>query len=570
MSTKKDIYDVTGHPIPFDISCTIQNIMLPMRDGIKLHTAVYFPPELRKKAPVLLVRSPYNRQEVILPPDAGALKKRYVYIMQACRGTGWSQGVFDPAERDQEKDDVEDLFLWLRKQDWFNGRCVMLGASYPGWVQWCAARTGCPELVGIAPRVAPLYSCTGAAYPGGGTRFSFTLSWMLSMHHRATYGYDSVPDFEGRGLWKELPVIDADRNAGYPELTPFRKFLGKGVLPGKHLKAHVSDFDVIRTPAYIVGGWFDPFKPETIESFQRMRKQAATRSARNFTRLTVGPWGHGGLMNPDLFGADCNYDKTGSDKRMLRHLDGLLKNPEKDPLPGEPAVRYYSLGINQWKTAECWPPKGVRSVRYYLHSGGNANSIDGDGLLNRRKPAAEQPDVYVSNPSDPVGSNNGSHVALGCYDRIPMQKRPDVLVYTTPVFEQPMAVAGQVRLAFSASVSTPDTDFVAVLTDVLPDGRAMYLTHGMIRARYRNSLEKEEFLKPGKVYRFEIVLTDIAVTFQPGHAMRLEIAGQHFPMLERNANTGKALFRDRELKKSIHTVFHDAKNPAELILPVLA
>ena len=97
----------------------------------------------------------------------------------------------------------------------------------------------------------------------------------------------------------------------------------------------------------------------------------------------------------------------------------------------------------------------------------------------------------------------------------------------------------------------------------------MYLTLGMIRARYRNSLEKEELLKPGKVYRFEIVLTDIAVTFMPGHAMRLEIAGQHFPMLDRNANTGKALFRDRELKKSIHTVFHDTKNPAELVLPVL-
>lgn len=567
MDQTKDIYDVTERPAPADIRCTIENHMLPMRDGVRIYTALYFPPNLRKKAPVLLIRTPYIQGTAILLPDAHSLKKGYVYVLQACRGTAWSEGVFDPADRDRERDDAEDLFLWLRKQKWFNGRCVMTGSSYPGWVQWCAARTACPELVAVAPRVAPLHSCAGAPCPGGGTRFAFTLSWMLSMHHRATYGYASVPDYEGNGLFRQLPVIDADRNAGYPELAPFRKFMEKALLPGKHLKRHAADFDVMRAPAYIVGGWFDGFKGETIESFMRMRQQAATAPAREFTRLTVGPWGHGGLLNPDLFGKRCDYRET--DKRMYRHLDGLLADPEKDPLPGEPAVRYYSLGVNEWKTADTWPPRGTHDVRYYLHSGGNANSLNGDGTLSRRKPGAEKPDVYVSDPNDPVLSCNGKHAALGCYDRVPMQKRTDVLVYTSSVFKQPLAVAGEIRLSFTAAVSTPDTDFVAVLTDVLPDGRAMILTKGMIRARFRRSLEKEELLVPGKAYRFEISLSHAAVTFMPGHAMRLEIAGQHFPTLDRNANTGGALFRDRELKSSIHTIFHDAKNPAELILPVL-
>ena len=566
MNRTKDIYDVTERTAPADVRCTVENLMLPTRDGIRLYTAVYFPPDFRGKAPVLLVRTPYMQATSILPPDAHALKKGYVYVLQACRGTGWSEGVFDPAERDRERDDTEDLILWLRKQEWFNGRCVMTGSSYLGWAQWCAARTKCPELVAIAPRVAPLNSCTGAPCPGGGTRFSFTLSWMLSMHHRTTYGYDNVPDYEGNGLFRQLPVMEADRHAGYPELSPFRKFMKKALLPGKHLKRHIADFDVMRAPAYIVGGWFDDFKSETVESFIRMRQQAATAPAREFTRLTIGPWGHGGLLNPDLFGRHCNYRET--DKRMYRHLDGLLRNPEKDPLPGEPAVRYFALGINEWKTADAWPPRGTREVRYYLHSGGNANSLRGDGTLSRRKPDAEKPDVYISDPNDPVLSNNGKHTALGCYDRTPMQERTDVLVYTSSVFRQSLAVAGEVRLTFSAAVSTPDTDFVAVLTDVLPDGRALILSKGMIRARFRRSMEREELLVPGRTYRFEISLSHIAVTFMPGHAMRLEIAGQHFPALDRNANTGGPLFRDVELKTSVHTVFHSADAPAELILPV--
>ena len=567
MSQTGDIYNVTSHEVPFDISCRTQNIMLPMRDGVRLHTAVYFPPEFRKKAHVLLFRTPYTRQEYLELPDAWALKHGYIYILQACRGTGWSEGLFDPAERDQEASDAEDLILWLRKQEWFGGRCVMTGASYPGWVQWCAARTGLPELVGIAPRVAPLYSCTGAAYPGGGSRFSFAVSWMLSMHHRSTYGYANVPNYDGDGIFEKLPPGDADRHAGYPELGPFRKFLRKALKPGTHLTAHISDFDTMRAPAFIVGGWFDAFKDETIESFQRMGKQAASAAARNFTRMTVGPWGHGGLQNPELFGAQCNYRET--DARRGRFFAGLLKNPEKDPLPGAPRVWYYALGENQWKTSGTWPPKGVRKIRYYLHSGGNANTLNGDGGLDRRKPGRELPDAYVSTPGQPVWCNYREYGVPGCYDRALLQKRSDVLVYTSPVFEKPLAVAGNVRLTFSASASTPDTDFVAVLSDLLPDGRALFLTMGMVRARFRGGSDREELLSPGRVYRFEIDLSHIAVTFMPGHAMRLDIAGQYFPMLGRNANTGGPLFRDRELKNSIHTIFHDAAHPAELILPVL-
>ena len=229
MSKTKDQYNVTVVSEADNISCSIQSLMLPCRDGVKLHTMIYFPLKTEKKMPVKLIRSPYFRKTWLACPDGDALKKGIVAVFQSCRGTAWSEGVFDPADRDVEKNDVEDLFRWLRKQTWFNGRCVMTGASYPGWVQWCAERTQCPELVGTAPRVAPIYSCNGAAFPGGGVRLSLALSWPITMHHRCAFGFDDVPDYEKNGLFRQLPIMDADLHAGYGKLPPVRKFLAKAL-----------------------------------------------------------------------------------------------------------------------------------------------------------------------------------------------------------------------------------------------------------------------------------------------------------------------------------------------------
>ncbi len=157
-----------------DIESTLMNIMLPMRDGIKLFTAIYFPKDMPEKAPVVLNRSPYTRRSYLEPPNPECLASGFVFIFQATRGTGWSQGIFDPAERDYERNDAEDFFKWLDEQPWYDGRCTMVGASYQAWTQWSAMRTGYKGLVGITPRVGPLSGCIGAAVPGGGASQSFT------------------------------------------------------------------------------------------------------------------------------------------------------------------------------------------------------------------------------------------------------------------------------------------------------------------------------------------------------------------------------------------------------------
>ena len=563
-----DRYNVTDLTAPFDISCDMKILMLPMRDGVKLHTTIYFPPGLPERAPAVLLRSPYTRTTWFDPPYASAFAHGCVYILQACRGTGWSEGgVFHPSDVDVEKNDAEDLFRWLKNQTWFNGRCAMFGASYPGWTQWCAARCENNPLVAVSPRVAPLHSCCGAVQKGGGALLGFPINWPLSMYHRRTYGYAGVPDYDAMQVCRHLPVNECDRFAGYGKPLPiFQDFLQSAMTPpGEFLRRHETWFAGMRTPAFIQGGWFDGFKRESIESFQRMKHGSATEKSRNFTRLTVGPWGHAGLLNPELFGKENNLEPMQA--RLEKFIFGLLKDPDRDPLAGEAAVRYFMLGENRWYDSADWPPPDAAPETFYLHSGGNANTRRGDGALSRKAPGTELPDRCVSDPNTPVSPTDGNN-ERGCCDRGKMEDRNDVLVYTTEKFAEPLTVTGNVRLRFYAAASTPDTDFFATLTDVTPDGRSMLLTTGMIRARYRNSLDKEELLTPGAVCAYEIDLGDVAVKFLPGHAMRLEICGQEFPAWDRNANTGNTPFTDTALRTSIHTVYHDADRPAELILPV--
>ena len=563
----KDIYNVTDVPVPYDVSCRMSVVMVPMRDGVKLHTVIYFPPDFDgKPLPAVVVRSPYTRKTYFELPDADCLKHGAIYVLQACRGTGWSEGVFDPAEADTEMNDAADLLEYLSAQNFFNGNCVMRGASYPGWCQWSAARTGHPALKGITPGVAPLYSCCGSSFLGGGVLWLFTMEWCLTMHHRVTYGYGAVPNYREMDIASKLPEIDADLHAGYRELAPVRKFFAAARHPAEIMQRYQSWFKNFTIPAFIYGGWFDPFKDQTIEGFMLMVRDAAAENARKFTRLTIGPWGHGGLLNPEVFGKEC--DQKNMLAEMSKFIFGLLKSPAEDPLPDAPAVRFYMMGENRWYDAGQWPPEGTGEKTAYLHSNGRANSSDGDGWIDFTAPAgAEEPDVYISDPAHPVMSFPGGSGA-GCYDRSGQQKNSAMLVYTSQVFSAPLAITGEVKFSFYASASTADTDFVAHLSLLMPDGRALRIANGMVRARYRNSLEAPELLEPNKVYRFEISLSHTALKIMPGQALRLDICGQDFPVYGRNANSGKELLSDTVLYLSRHTILHDAEHPAELHLPV--
>jgi uncharacterized protein len=232
------------------------------------------------------------------------------------------------------------------------------------------------------------------------------------------------------------------------------------------------------------------------------------------------------------------------------------------------------MGANQWRTDSAWPPSGARVERWYLHSGGGANSLRGDGVLRCETPAGESPDTFLYDPGRPVPTGGGNLLMLairqpGPWDQREVEQRDDVLVYTSAPLTEPLTVAGPVRVRLQAATDGPDTDWTAKLVDVYPDGQAINLCDGILRARYRGSRQTPELLTPGEVYAYEIDLVATANEFPVGHRLRLEISSSNFPRFDRNTNTGGEIATERDWRVAVQRVFHSAAYPSWLELSVL-
>ena len=254
---------------------------------------------------------------------------------------------------------------------------------------------------------------------------------------------------------------------------------------------------------------------------------------------------------------------------IVRWYDRWLKE-RPDALAGLSRVTYYLMGANEWRGADAWPPPSSRPTRFFLDSAGNANGLDGSGVLRREQAPSGPPDRFVYDPDHPPPTRGGSIVstliASGSSDQRDVQGRPDVLVYTSPVLDADLEVTGPVTAVVHASSSAPDTDFTAKLTDVFPDGRALVLQSGIVRARFRDPGSAPSLLKPGRVYAFDIDLWSTANLFRKGHRVRLELASADFPRYERNANRGG---RPGKPVRATQTVFHDKGRPSHLLLHVM-
>jgi len=231
------------------------------------------------------------------------------------------------------------------------------------------------------------------------------------------------------------------------------------------------------------------------------------------------------------------------------------------------------MGENVWKEARSWPP-AHEPVHYYLHSAGRANSRMGDGTLDTQPPQSEPRDSFVYDPLDPVPTCGGRSmvgVPTGVENQAEVEMRQDILVYTTARLAEPLALAGPITVTLHASSSAVDTDFTTKLVDVEPSGYCANIAEGIVRARYRNNREHAEFLEPGRVTEFTIDLWDVAHTFQANHCVRLEISSSNFPRFDRNLNSKvtPALGSAADAQKAVQQVFHDARYPSRLTLPVV-
>jgi hypothetical protein len=339
----------------------------------------------------------------------------------------------------------------------------------------------------------------------------------------------------------------------------------------------------IEVPALTIAAWYDIFLGGSLRNYVGLQARAGTEAARRGQHLLVVLGGHAGMgrtVGDVDFGPAAEFDANWA---TLDWYDYLLKGAQNE-FAGKP-VKIFVMGANQWRQEDAWPLARARATKYFLHSHGHANSSAGNGTLSMAMPHAEPADHYTYDPSDPVPTIGGplccdaAHLEPGARDQRPAEARNDVLVYSTRSFASDVEVTGPVRLEFYAGSSAVDTDFTAKLVDVGPEGFARNLTEGIVRARYRaaharatdarTSHDKAALLQPGQVYAFAIDLWSTSNVFLKGHALRLEISSSNFPRFDRNLNVAESPESGQRFISAENVIYHDAKHPSALIVPVV-
>jgi putative CocE/NonD family hydrolase len=308
-----------------------------------------------------------------------------------------------------------------------------------------------------------------------------------------------------------------------------------------------------------------------------MNAHAGNDAARKGQHLLVIIGGHAGggrhIGAVDFGPAAADFDEN---ETTLRWYNYLLKGEQNEFADASKPVRIFVMGKNEWRNEDDWPLKRARDTHYFLHASHSANSISGDGALSTATTGAAAADSYVYDPANPVPTVGGplccdpTHQAAGPRDQKEVEARQDVLVYSTEPLTEDVEVTGPVTLDLFAKTSAEDTDFTGKLVDVAPDGTAINLTEGILRARYRESTKAApKPITPNEVYEYKIDLWSTSNVFLKGHRIRLEVSSSNFPRFDRNLNTGKDDATDGEMVKATNTVLHDATHPSALILPVV-
>ena len=295
--------------------------------------------------------------------------------------------------------------------------------------------------------------------------------------------------------------------------------------------------DQVAVPALNVGGWFDIFAGATTSTFTRMRKEASSAEARKGQRLIMGPWDHlsyTGLYHDRQFGLSADMLAADLIGVHLQFFDRWVRG-RTEAMEGASPGQIFVMAINQWRDEEDWPLPDTQYTDLFLGGSGRANTAEGDGVLTLGMPGPDASDTFTYDPADPVPSMGGRLIestvlnAVGPVDQRPVERRDDILCFTTP----PLDVTGHVSLVLHVASSAVDTDFTGKLVDVFPDGRAIYLTDGILRTRYRNSLSAPELLEPERVYQVTLDLSVTSNVFPPGHRIRLKVSSSNFPHYDR-------------------------------------
>jgi uncharacterized protein len=563
-----------------------RNVPIQARDGTVLRADIYRTAAADSQ-PVLLIRNPYGEPMVRTAPVLPAIEAGFAVVVQHCRGTGLSDGEFITFEN--EAADGADTIEWCAAQPWCDGTVAMYGPSYLGMAQFAAACAapvpGLAALRGLAPVVTPADYHWGLAYRQGAFQLGQALAWHLLKSAQAlAYNASAGVDVD----WSELLGLMADPAAAYAHL-PLRDMPAvSGILPSWHAWLDHEERDAywdalsyrdtrdrVAAPALHTGGWFDLFLGGTLGNFTTLSKYAATDRARRGQRLIVGPWSHAdrsGTCGELHFGAAAADVAAGLERTVIEFLRWAVR-PDGAAEPDGPRVRLFVMGDNVWRDEDDWPLERTEWAHWYLHA---------DGSLAPSAPGEFDPPAhYVHDPADPIPTVGGANLLAGGAggvtwqpgprDQRDVEARPDVLCFTSSVLPADLEVTGPVSVTLHAATSAADTDFTAKLVDVWPDGRALSVADGIVRARYRSGDGVARPAAPGRVCRYTIDLMATSQVFKAGHRLRVDVASSNFPCYDRNPGNGApaATATPADFTVAEQTVFLDAGRPSYITLPVI-
>lgn len=541
------------------------NVWVPMADGTRLSTW-HIEPVGDDAAPVVLIRTPYGLEtSARIPLRLGHLiaEGGYHVVMQDVRGRYASEGVFEPFVN--EADDGQTTLDWISEQPWGSGKIGLIGASYLAYTAWAALGRG-DERVGALVSLIGSHDLYPVFYASGVFGLATALEWAAGVgEHEAVPPGTSDLD---RGLAFQ-PVREADRVA-LRRVDFYRTWIDHPRRDA-YWQSLCTELPEQPPPTLLLAGWYDFFLGPQLADHARLAEASARGAAQ--TELVIGPWSHGRLAHRRFRGRENGAGVML--RETLSFLDRTLRGetPVSTPAP----VRYFVAESNRWRDAASWPPAGSGT--------GTGTAPDANRLhLRRGRRLTWDPpdgddgtDSFHYDPSDPTPGIGGALFppAGGAADQRPLEGRSDVVCYRTEPLARSVEVAGPVRAVLHVASSAPDTDFVARLIDVAPNGEAIGVCEGLARCRLRGvDPEKDEprWLEPGKPVELTIDLWATAWCFRAGHQIRLDVASACWPRFERNPNTRcrPSLAGPDDSEVAEQTVYRSADRASFVELPILS
>jgi putative CocE/NonD family hydrolase len=547
-----------------------RGVEIPMRDGVALVADVYRPVG-EGKFPTVLARTPYNRVTEAALKGGWYAKRGYAFVAQDVRGRFASGGEWFPFVN--ETRDGSDTLDWIAERPWSDGKVGMLGGSYVGLVQWLAAKSANPHLTCIVPEVSPPDPQENFPYEGGA--FVLAAGWWARVLESMDAGTDWSAGVDFEQAYATLPLADLDQALQLKE----QRFLDVWLAHPPHDVAfwepssYQASFEQMTVPAFHVTGWWDGDQPGALQNFAGMRRRAKTELARAGQFLVVGPWTH--FSNSTRAIGDVDYGDEAMvdlDSRILRFFDRYLKGIENG-IEDEPPVHLFTMGSNRCHAEADWPPPQTQFTKLFLHSGGNAKRLAGDGRLALAPGGGSAAsDAYRYDPKDlPELDLDFTDLsgAEATADQSGEPDRDDDLEYLSPPLERPCEIVGPIEVVLWVSSDAADTDFSAALLRVTEKGEEFAIRGGVQRLRYAANPLRDTPVAPGTVARVAIDCWATGLRLEKGDRILLQVSSWVWPAYGRNLNTLEPQATAEDAVVATNTIHHDAERPSHVLLPVV-